>query len=280
MMSRRLFAIADDLTGALEIGAIVRGVVQLVPEESEAEAIVFDAETRHLSGPDAYNKIKSTLRYYQRELSFKKTDSTLRGPIAAEFRAILDTYPDCSIVFAPAYPQLGRTVKNGILYVDGKPLQETGFANDPVNPIKTSNIGELLADVSKQRVIVCDAETQLDLEEISRACSQSGRHIVPAGAAAFARCLFKPVAPAGKWLVLVGSLHNASRNQVVHAELPTFDPDEADGLAAAFKGHDWCVLTTRQDCETAHAARALAQVAVSITGITGFVVSVAIQPGN
>ena len=59
------------------------------------------------------------------ELIYKKTDSTLRGNIAAELRALADLFPTWRIGYAPAYPALGRTVKNGVLYVDDVPVSET-----------------------------------------------------------------------------------------------------------------------------------------------------------
>lgn len=60
---------------------------------------------------------------------FKKIDSTLRGWIGAECRALLAARPALTPVFAPAYPTKGRTLgADGIYRVHGTPLSETEFA--------------------------------------------------------------------------------------------------------------------------------------------------------
>ena len=65
-------------------------------------------------------------------LLFKKVDSTLRGNVAAELaaalrtrRALISPPARVGIVFAPAFPALGRTTVNGRQLVYGQPLRET-----------------------------------------------------------------------------------------------------------------------------------------------------------
>src|SRR5882762_6252805 len=101
-----VLALADDATGALEI----------------------DTETRQQSDERARAVVRSiAMRAKESGVAhiYKKTDSTLRGPIAAEFRGLLDVWPELPLVYAPAYPALGRTVRSGVLYVDGRPVSET-----------------------------------------------------------------------------------------------------------------------------------------------------------
>jgi len=111
--------------------------------------------------------------------------STLRGNIAAEFRALLDAWPEAVLVYVPAYPKLGRTVRNGELYVDGRPLAETAFAQDRLNPSPEGSIPNLLvrggcrsvamaqsagrlpdliAQVAAGAVVVCDGQVEADLK--------------------------------------------------------------------------------------------------------------------
>ena len=50
---------------------------------------------------------------------YKKIDSTLYGHVAEELTAALRAGSRKSAVFTPAYPAMGRTVRDGILYVSG-----------------------------------------------------------------------------------------------------------------------------------------------------------------
>src|SRR5690348_10728682 len=87
--------IADDLTGALEIGAIfaANGLNAVVATDLDSvrglrsPALVLDTETRHLDAQHAAARTRQ-IAIHARDLSslliYKKTDSTLRGNIAAE----------------------------------------------------------------------------------------------------------------------------------------------------------------------------------------------------
>ena len=123
-----ILALADDMTGALEVGAKfsaagIRTLVSAKPAASaSACALVYDTETRHRSPRDAGQEVRRFVLETDcacPRLIYKKTDSTFRGNIAAEASALAELYPAWRIGYAPAYPALGRTVKNGLLYVDG-----------------------------------------------------------------------------------------------------------------------------------------------------------------
>src|SRR5437660_8331789 len=122
-----VLALADDATGALEIGARFSeaGLDARVSFDPDADlascALVVDTETRQQSAERARAVVRSiAMRAKESGVAhiYKKTDSTLRGPIAAEFRGLLDVWPELPLVYAPAYPVLGRTVRSGVLYVD------------------------------------------------------------------------------------------------------------------------------------------------------------------
>src|SRR5438105_11986422 len=95
-VSHSCIAIADDLTGALEVGAkfaeyglpatIVTDLSSLPVRASPV--LVIDTETRHVSAGDALartRQVATFAREHSPTLIYKKTDSTLRGNIAAEF---------------------------------------------------------------------------------------------------------------------------------------------------------------------------------------------------
>src|SRR5271165_5976312 len=94
---RWILALADDLTGALETGAKFAGqglgarvTTEIAMSRApEVPVLVIDTETRHLPAGEAAGVVrhatKAALRFAP-WLVYKKTDSTLRGNIAAEFR--------------------------------------------------------------------------------------------------------------------------------------------------------------------------------------------------
>src|ERR1041384_5159011 len=104
-----ILALADDMTGALEIGAkfSAAGMPSSISARAgpvgEAPVVVFDTETRHNSAEVAYR----TVRRFVLEaglahlpLVYKKTDSTLRGNISAELQALADLFPAWRIGYA------------------------------------------------------------------------------------------------------------------------------------------------------------------------------------
>lgn len=220
-----ILAIADDLTGALEVGAKFADAVvttkRTVSTHPNVPVLIIDTETRHLS-PDAaaaivYETVLSAQQFAP-QLIYKKTDSTLRGNIAAELRALMQACPDRSLVYVPAYPEMGRTVRNGHLFVDGVPVHRTAFANDPLNPVRASHIAGLLEGLA---ATVLDGEITADIEAAAREILSQNPPPVAAGPAALAGFLgHKPAFETprlSRCLVVNGSLHPASATQIEFA---------------------------------------------------------------
>jgi D-threonate/D-erythronate kinase len=242
-----ILSLADDATGALEVGAqFASGGTAArvwfgdepagVPAGPPGAALVIDTETRHLSPRAAHDRV-FRVAGGGADFIFKKTDSTLRGNIAAEFRALLELFPERPLVYAPAYPALGRTVAGGELFVDGLPLRETAFARDPLNPVRDGFIPALLAECGARVEIVadparigsleagvlyvCDGSKDADLAAAASALHRSGQPCVAAGPGAFAGHWIRPLAAfslpqrpvAGRCLIVNGSLHPVSRRQ-------------------------------------------------------------------
>jgi len=219
----RVLALADDLTGALEIGARFAGSVvhiETAPASGE-HAAVIDTETRHLPPAEAAARIRSFLPDSPPELIYKKTDSTLRGNIGAELTAL----PQGRIHYVPAYPRLKRTVRGGILHVDGVPVHQTAFARDPIDPVTCSDIRSLLlaqgADLD--RIVIHDGETDDDVRAAAARILQEPPPRLAAGPASLAGCLAElmtmapspPVWPrVPECSVINGSAHPASAAQV------------------------------------------------------------------
>jgi uncharacterized protein YgbK (DUF1537 family) len=224
----KILAIADDLTGALEAGAKFAGqgfqtlVTTHWESPPDADVLVIDAETRHLSAELAHERIHRIADANHPLLYYQKTDSTLRGNIAAELRGVLRARPGARIAYVPAYPAMRRTVRNGLLYVDGTPVHESPFRQDALNPIVSSRILDLLEDVCSCDVF--DGETDADIAAAAQQILIDARHHIVAGPAAIAEALALeldlPRAPAPPFaliqscLIVNGSRHEASSSQI------------------------------------------------------------------
>lgn len=152
----RLLIIADDFTGALDTGVQfaacgipTRVVVGTAADmiRCECTVLVVDTETRHLSA-EAAGKIVEVLARRAREAGvsclYKKTDSALRGNIGAELSALLRASGERQLPFLPAYPQIGRTTKRGIHYINGVPVDQSPFGQDPFEPVLSARVAELI----------------------------------------------------------------------------------------------------------------------------------------
>jgi D-threonate/D-erythronate kinase len=281
MFALQVFCIADDLTGALEIGSkfVAEGLESRVSTRQlptyelsgGVQAHVLDAETRHLDPAEAFQKVSeiSSAALRLARIVYKKTDSTLRGNVGSELRGMLASLPGTPVVYVPAYPEMGRTIRDGRLFVDAVPLEDTSFAADPLNPSRESRIDALLApDVAVRRaaspediaaaaggaVYVVDAETDDDIRRAAEVFSAGGLRFA-AGPAAFAAHIARRIGrgapravslPSGvrTCLVVNGSLHGRSALQVdaaLREWLPACAPEDvARGLVTS----PWVFLDT------------------------------------
>jgi uncharacterized protein YgbK (DUF1537 family) len=203
---------------------------------------VVDIESRHLS-PQASAAAVSALAATAAGIVYLKTDSTLRGNIAADLRALAHARPESSIAYVPAYPALGRTVKDGRLHVYGVPVHLTAFAADPLNPIAGSSIRHLVREVP--RCTVYDGETCADVARATASALADPCCRIIAGPASVAAELAaqyaqpRTAAPPGwprirKCLIVNGSLHEVSARQVAFAE--------ADGCASPSGNASWRIF--------------------------------------
>ena len=256
----RLLIIADDFTGALDTGVQLAGNgtktkvttgCRLDPTQlKETEVLVIDAETRHLPAGQAAEVVRGivseamTLRIQH---IYKKTDSALRGNIGAELQAMLEASGEKRIAFLPAFPQIGRCTVDGVHYISGIPVAESVFGVDPFEPVRHSNIAELVAEQSclpvrnvaagagwteEDGLHIFDAATQQDLEAAGAALKKSGGLRISAGCAGFAAVLTQLLeleqrpctVPAldPRLLVICGSVNPITCEQVAIAEKEGF----------------------------------------------------------
>lgn len=257
-----LLIIADDFTGALDTGvqfaaygAATRVMVkdQVDFASCDAQVLVVDTETRHLPPEKAYQIVEELTRAACRagiRYIYKKTDSALRGNIGAELAAVLQASNNRQLPFLPAFPQNGRTTRDGIHYVDGVPVTESPFGVDPFEPVRHARITELLAEQTdvpavscpplhegspvpeKAGILVFDATDEQDLVSTGRCLFAGEAPQIMAGCAGFAAVLPRLLGLAGipaeiprldpRLLVLCGSVNPITLRQLDKAEKAGF----------------------------------------------------------
>jgi uncharacterized protein YgbK (DUF1537 family) len=215
-MQEKYLIVADDFTGANDTGVQLRrrgftsGVVFAGKRAAlQTDCAVIDTESRGLTPEAAAAAVSDSLRdvdFGAYRYVIKKVDSTLRGNIAAEVKAMDAAFAPELILFAPALPDLGRTTVGGIHHLKGTRITHTELARDPKKPVTEDNINALLRqvyaeevrhfdlscvrgghfDLSGCRVFTCDAETNEDMRAAIRAALATGRRVLWVGTAAMA----------------------------------------------------------------------------------------------
>lgn len=177
----------------------------------ELDAILISSNSRPLPANEAYDKVTSAtlalkrmgVRYFS-----KRIDTTLRGGVGVEIDAMLDHVDEDSIaVVVPAMPQSKRILVGGYSVIDGVALINTPVAQDVRTPVTENYIPKLLAGQTRRKiglvslshvlegeeairealrqqrgqgceVIVVDAITLEDVEEIAKACIELKWNVV------------------------------------------------------------------------------------------------------
>lgn len=217
----RLTVIADDLTGALDTGvqfanrcvsvrvAAVHGTAAVHEELFQADVAVIDAEVRHRSRQQAYKICLELVQQAQRcgtDSVYIKTDSGLRGNIGAMFQAALDASGAAVAYYAPALPRMNRLTQGGIQYIDGVPINESVFGQDPFEPVRSPYIKDLFKNCRAevvtcqprnlppppqhgQQIVICDAEKDTDFRCIAMELQRTNGLKILGGCAGFAAVL-------------------------------------------------------------------------------------------
>lgn len=183
-------------------------------------------ESRNIDAKEAAQKVWEGAKKLKENLSveyfYKKIDSTLRGNIAVETLAMLDAIGYDAAVIAPAFIREGRITIGGYQLLKGVPIERTDAARDSYAPIYDSYIPDILKKqvnesfydsiatiqlnvVAKgagpittklnelvsggKKLIVIDAVSAIDLEQVVLAISKSQFNILPVGSAGLANAL-------------------------------------------------------------------------------------------
>lgn len=173
-MGIRLGCIADDFTGATDLANnLVRAgmrVIQLidVPEEGaeqpvDADAVVIALKSRTVPAPDAVEASLRALEWLRsagaEQIYFKYCstfDSTRAGNIGPVTEALMDALGTDFTVATPAFPDNGRTVFKGHLFVGDVLLGESGMRHHPLTPMTDSNLVSVLGAQTARPVGLID----------------------------------------------------------------------------------------------------------------------------
>ena len=254
-----LVIVADDLTGACDSAAPLhrRGRTSVVLEADGAwpggPVLAVDTDSRHRDADEAAARVaRATRRAVRLEAQLvKKIDSTLRGHVAVELGALAaaagEVHGRLLLVVAPAFPGAGRTVRDGVVHVDGRPLATSSRDGDVLGLLARGGLratGVGLQDLDAGRLpqrlaeayaagldaVVVDGESDAHLDEVV-AVSSGGVPVVLVGSGGLTRPLAGPTTTAeqpradrGPTLLVVGSRAAASRAQrerlVEHGVVP------------------------------------------------------------
>ena len=200
---------------------------EILPENKKSTQVwAIPTETRNIDAHTAYERVKQATKILSENLGveyfYKKMDSTLRGHIAVEALAMLEVLEWDAAVIIPAFPQEGRTTIGGYHLLRGIPIERTEFARDPRFPIYESHIPTILRNELQNqqddivdlielktvikgagqkkkkmneliekgvKLIVVDAISVTDIEQVVLAMEKSAHNILPCGSAGCAQVL-------------------------------------------------------------------------------------------
>jgi uncharacterized protein YgbK (DUF1537 family) len=161
--------IADDFTGATDIaGMLVKGGMRTiqtirVPAKAvipdDVDAVVVALKTRSIAAKDAIAQSLDALKALQEagcvRFFFKYCstfDSTDQGNIGPVGDALLDALGAAQAIYCPAFPENGRTIFFGHLFVGELLLSDTHMRPHPLNPMTDSSLVRVLARQTKHKV--------------------------------------------------------------------------------------------------------------------------------
>ena len=172
-MTLALGCIADDYTGASDLANTLtrcglRTVQTIgVPSDDlalpEVDAVVVSLKSRSIEASLAIEKSRAAEKWLRvrgaSHVLFKicsTFDSTDAGNIGPVMDALRADSGDSIVLVTPAFPETGRTVYQGNLFVGSVPLNESPLKDHPLNPMRDSNLVRVLGRQSKSKVGLVD----------------------------------------------------------------------------------------------------------------------------
>ena len=175
-MAILLGAVADDYTGASDLANTFSKnglrTVQTIgaPPDTlplpDVDAVVVALKIRSVAADEAVNAARKAREWltargakhvmYKICSTFDSTDEGNIGPVTEAFRADAKAG---TIIVTPAFPETGRSVYLGHLFVNGELLSESPLKDHPLNPMRDPSLVRVLARQSKAPVGLLDLAT-------------------------------------------------------------------------------------------------------------------------
>ena len=264
-----LGCIADDFTGATDLAnMLVKGgmrTVQMIGVPAAdvggaasisltgVDAVVVAMKSRTIAPADAVAQSLAALKWLQangaQQIYFKYCstfDSTPKGNIGPVTEALMDAMKTGFTIACPAFPENGRTIFRGYLYVGDVLLSESGMKDHPLTPMTDANLVRVLQAQTQRKVglvkfdvvaqgaaairarmdvlksegvamAVVDAVSDADLSAIGEACDDM------------------PLVTAGSGVGLGLALNARAKGRLAHAASASVLP-RVEGLGAAVSG--------------------------------------------
>lgn len=235
--------------------------------DESAQVWAVSTESRNIKPETAKQRAKEAtteiLEKLKAEHIYKKIDSTIRGNIAVEIMGIIEASEYEAAIIMPAFPNEGRITVGGYHLLKGVPIERTEFARDPGAPIYESHIptvlktgleaqnkdivalielntvkqgaGPVLSKLNEliaagKKLIVADAASSVDIEQVMLAIQKCQTKILPCGSAGAAQAMCEIIFPQNKYtkleneipkipkLVISGSASELARHQIKRLE--------------------------------------------------------------
>jgi uncharacterized protein YgbK (DUF1537 family) len=174
-----LGCIADDFTGATDLANnLVRAGMRVVqtngvptqPLSADVDAIAIALKTRTISPADAIAQSLAALQWLKsagsRQIYFKycstfdswygADDSDKRGNIGPVTESLMDALGADFTIATPAFPDNGRTVFKGHLFVADVLLSESSMKTHPLTPMRDANLVTVMQAQCKRKVGLID----------------------------------------------------------------------------------------------------------------------------
>lgn len=256
MRAKNLLIIGDDLTGSNDSAVMFAdfGYKTLLHtnaintsnlEFAGNSVISINASTR----ADYKNAYEITCKLVENAIAsnvesiYLKIDSTMRGSVNEQIKGAISAwknkYSNAKAIVSCSYPAMGRSIIDGVLYVNGTKVTQTASGKDPFCPVKSdffkdllpnslilknSSPNELVKQINNasEDIIVIDSSSDQELENIAIAIEHIGASCIPVGSAGLASKIRldatiekkdNNIHSLGKILLVVSSLHDASQKQ-------------------------------------------------------------------
>lgn len=239
----RILVVSDDLTGANELGGIALRfglkvcICHNLEEKVDAEVIIVNTNNRSKRADEVISNLEvlfEKVNLQNFKFVYLKFDSALRGHINLESDWFLARLKKEKLIFCPINPELNRVIKAGVLWLNGSPIHETSFKDDPEFPIlhaqvlanlggagwSKANVKELENSAGK---VLIEGSERKELNDLAR---MSSKDMLLAGAAAYFESLLakdyqiqntlkERILPD---LIICGSTHQESRKWLAEQE--------------------------------------------------------------